>query len=195
MTTPNHRKKPGMNTRTLAATGGFLGTILAANYVTTHYGLVPVGFGYTATAGTYFAGLSFVLRDAVQDTAGKRAVVLTIAAGAVLSWLLAVTLFRADAAHLPPGVTPVSIAVASGVAFLLSELADFAIYTPLRRRGYIRAAIASNVVGTLVDTYLFLTISGFGLAVWQGQVIGKLSITLAVVLLVAAVRAKRTVTA
>lgn len=34
----------------------FLGTILAANYATSRYGLVPVGFGLTATAGTWFAG-------------------------------------------------------------------------------------------------------------------------------------------
>lgn len=180
-----------MNTRTLAAIGGFLGTILLANYVTTRYGLVPVGFGLMATAGTYFAGLSFVLRDAVQDTAGKRWTLAVIAAGAALSYLLAVTVYRANTAFLPPGVTAASIAVASGVAFLCSETADFAVYTPLRRRGYIRAAIASNVVGTLVDTYIFLTVSGFGLVAWKGQVVGKLTITLAVVVLVAALRARK----
>jgi uncharacterized PurR-regulated membrane protein YhhQ (DUF165 family) len=182
-----------MNKRTLAAIGGFLCTILAANYVTSRYGLVPVGFGLTATAGTYFAGLSFVLRDAVQDTAGKVATFATIVAGAGLS--LALSPFFTNPAFLPPGVTAASIAIASGIAFLCSETADLAIYTPLRRRGYVRAAVASNVVGTLVDTYLFLTISGFGLVAWQGQIVGKLTITLAVVVLVAAVRVRRTVTA
>lgn len=168
-----------MNKRhTLAAVSsvGFVGSILLANYATSHFGMVPVGFGYVATAGTYFAGLSFVLRDAVQDTAGKRAVVALIALGALASYLIAPAL-----------------AVASGVAFLLAESADFAVYTPLRRKGYIRAAVASNVVGAVVDTLVFLTIAGF--PVWSslpGQLLGKLALTaLAVGVVVAARRAAR----
>jgi uncharacterized PurR-regulated membrane protein YhhQ (DUF165 family) len=84
------------------------------------------------------------------------------------------------------------IALASGVAFLLSEGADFAIYTPLRKRGYIRAAVASNLIGTVVDTVIFLTIAGFPL--WQsfpGQVVGKLLVTGVAVVLVVSVRLVR----
>lgn len=154
----------------------FLATILAANYVTTEYGLIPVGFGLVATAGTIFAGLAFVLRDTVQDTLGKRAVLVLIVAGAGLSYVVAAPF----------------IALASGIAFLVSEVLDLAIYTPLRRRGYVRAALASNVAGALVDTLLFLTIAGFPL--WQalpGQIVGKLSVTGVVVLAVLVVRAAR----
>ena len=115
--------------RRLATAGGFLACILAANYVTTRYGMVPVGFGLIATAGTYFAGASFVLRDAVQDTvrnarpqAKDWQVALWVAglivAGALLSYL----------------VSAPFIALASGVAFLASETADLLVYTPLRRK-------------------------------------------------------------
>src|SRR5690242_15836629 len=114
--------------RAIIPAAGFLGCILAANYVTSTYGMVPVGFGLVATAGTYFAGLSFVLRDSVQDSAGKRWTLAVIAMGAALSFLVADPF----------------IALASAVAFALSELGDLAVYTPLRKRGYIRAAIASN---------------------------------------------------
>lgn len=164
-----------MSSRRLTAIGGFLAAILLANYVTTRYGMVPVGFGLTATAGTYLAGASFVLRDAVQDTSGKRWTFGVIVAGAALSYLIAAPF----------------IALASGVAFLASETADLTVYTPLRERGYVRAAVASNVVGTFVDTVLFLTISGFGLAAWQGQVVGKLTITGVVILAVATVRVRK----
>jgi uncharacterized PurR-regulated membrane protein YhhQ (DUF165 family) len=126
----------------------FVACIVAANYVTTRYGLVPVGFGLTATAGTYFAGLTFVLRDTVQDSWGKAATMGLIVFGAAVSYL----------------VSDPFIALASGVAFLASETADLAVYTPLRKRGYLRAAIASNVVGAVVDTALFLWIAGFGLS-------------------------------
>jgi uncharacterized PurR-regulated membrane protein YhhQ (DUF165 family) len=141
----------------------------------------PVGFGLTATAGTYFAGLSFVMRDAVQDTGGKVWVVAVIAIGAGLSY------FISDAL----------IATASMAAFACSETADFLVYTPLRRRGYIRAAVASNVVGAVVDTFVFLHVAGFGLAkpVVEGQLVGKLLVTGVVILLVALNRQRRAVTA
>ena len=153
---------------------GFLSTILLANYATSTWGMVPVGFGLVATAGTYFAGLSFVLRDSVQAAYGKRWAIALVVIGALLSYLIADPF----------------IALASGVAFLVAELADLAVYTPLRKRGYIRAAVASNIVGAFVDTILFLWIAGF--AVWvavPGQMVAKVAITGAVVAVVVMARA------
>lgn len=165
-----------MNPLRYVAAAAFLGCILAANYVTTELGMVPVGFGLVATAGTYLAGLTFVLRDAVQDTWGKRATFALIVAGAGLSYFL----------------SDPFIALASGVAFLASETADLAVYTPFRRRGYIRAAVASNVVGAFVDTILFLWIAGFPiLDALAGQMVGKVAVTLVVVIAVAAARTRR----
>lgn len=152
----------------------FLALILSANYVTSSFGMVPVGFGLIATAGTYFVGVTFVLRDWLQDIAGKRWTIGVIAAGAVLSFLVADPF----------------IALASAAAFLISELADLAVYTPLRKRGYIRAAVASNFVGALLDTLVFLSIAGFPVLVaLPGQMVGKLLVTAAVVVVVAAARA------
>lgn len=167
-------------TRTITAALAFVATILAANYVTTRYGMVPVGFGLAATAGTYLAGLCFVLRDTVQDLGGRRLTLALIVVGAVLSY----------------AISDPFIALASGLAFLVSEAADLAVYTPLRRRGYVRAAIASNVVGSVVDTFLFLWVAGFPIAeAWQGQMVGKLTITAVAVALVVTVRTVRVVKA
>lgn len=154
----------------------FLACILAANYVTTELGMIPVGFGLVATAGTYFAGLTFVLRDSIQDAFGKWVTLGLIALGAGLSF----------------AVSDPFIALASAVAFGVSELADLAVYTPLRKRGYIRSAIASNVVGAFVDTVLFLWIAGFPIAdAIAGQMVGKVAVTGVVVLAFAAYRAQR----
>lgn len=159
-------------TATLAS-AGFLACILLANFVTSRYGMIPVGFGILATAGTYFAGASFVLRDAVQDTGGRKLAVVVIVTGAVLSFAISAPF----------------IALASAVAFLFSETADFAVYQPLRKRGYLRAATASNVVGAIVDTFVFLTIAGFPVRqAFAGQMLGKLMVTAAVVAVVFAVR-------
>jgi len=160
----------------IAAAIGFIAAIVAANYVTTAYGMIPVGpFGLTATAGTFFAGAVFVLRDAVQDAAGKRAVLALIVLGIGLSYI----------------VSDPFIALASAVAFGLGEFVNTAIYTPLRSKGYVRAAIASNVVAAVVDTFLFLWIAGFPIAgAWQGQMFAKLVVTAAAVIAVLSYRAR-----
>lgn len=159
----------------IASVIAYLGCIVAANWLTARYGFVPVGFGLMATAGTYMAGLAFVARDAVQDTSGRIAVLVALLVGAGLSWF-------ASTPHL---------AVASAAAFGLSEIVDMVVYTPLRRRGYVRAALASNLVGSIVDTFVFLKLAGFGLAVpiVAGQLVGKAWITVATVLGVVIVRA------
>jgi uncharacterized PurR-regulated membrane protein YhhQ (DUF165 family) len=166
-----------MTARLAVASALFLSCILAANYVTTEYGLVTI-LGVAMTAGTLFAGATFVLRDTIQDDGSKWFVMALIVAGAGLSFLISAPF----------------IALASGVAFLASETADLAVYTPLRERGYLKAAVASNIVGALVDTVLFLWIAGFPVvAALPGQMFGKLLVTLAVVAVVASVRAGRRV--
>lgn len=152
----------------------FLGLTVAANVLTATYGLIPVGLGLMATAGTWAAGLVLLARDWVHDTAGRWAVLACIAAGAALSWAM---------------INP-ALALASGAAFAISELADLAVYTPLRKRGWAKAAVASNLVGSAADTVVFLTLAGF--PIWQampGQMLAKTTATAVVVGLVVVGRA------
>lgn len=152
-------------------------TVYLANYAVTHYGTVSVGFGLAAPAGVYFAGLAFTLRDVTQATLGRVAVMGAILAGAALSYLLGA------GGTIPGGA--VSIAVASAVAFLLSEFADFAVYTPLAERKWLAAVVVSNIVGAVIDSAVFLWLAFGSLTYLNGQVVGKLWMTaLAVALLV-----------
>lgn len=171
-----------------AASVAFLVCVLAANYVTTRYGLVWIPFGLEATAGTYFAGATFVLRDSIQDWS-RRLLPPELAAGNAAPAMLVLGLILVGGA-LSFALSAPEIAIASLVAFTLSEILDLGIYTPLRSRGYLRAAVASNVVGTVADTVLFLAIAGFGLTagVVTGQIVGKLTVTAAVVATVAVCR-------
>lgn len=140
----------------------YIATIFAANWAISNFGVVPVGFGLMAPAGVYFAGLAFTFRDLTQERLGRRAVFVAILVGAGLSAL----------------VSP-QFALASGIAFLFSELADFGVYTPLRERGFLRAVFASNVVGSILDSALFLLLAFGSLEFFWGQVVGKMWVTLA----------------
>ena len=119
--------------------------------------IIPVGFGLTAPSGVLVVGLAFVLRDLVQRRLGTRWAVAAILIGAGLSAFLA----------------PPALVVASGTAFLLSELADFAVYTPLQRKRLILAVFASSVVGLIVDSIVFLHLAFGSLDFLAGQIFGK----------------------
>ncbi|MFL5927617.1 MAG: VUT family protein [Gaiellaceae bacterium] len=158
----------------LVAAAGFVATVFAANWAINRWGIVSVGFGLHAPAAVYFAGLAFSLRDLVQRMLDKRAVVAAVVVGALCS------------AFVSP-----HLAVASGTAFLVSELCDFAVYTPLARRRPVAAVAASNTVGAVVDSYIFLSLAFGSLAFFWGQVVGKTWVTLATVALLVPFRLAR----
>lgn len=161
-----------LNLPALALAAALLATVVGANLAIAHIGLVPVGPGLVAPAGVYLAGLAFTLRDGLHEAGGRGWVLGAVLAGAALSALLAGP----------------QLAAASGLAFLASELADYAVYAPLRRRGWLGAVVASNLVGLAVDSALFLWLAGLGMALLPGQLLGKLWMTGLAVLLIGAWR-------
>lgn len=162
---------PDLSTRAaregLLALALFILTIPAANWLVGNAGtvcvpngpcLVPVAPGIMAPSGVLMIGLALVLRDIVQRRLGAAAGLAAIAVGAAVSFALA----------------PAQIVWASTAAFLLSELADFAVYTPLQRRRFVLAVVASSLVGLVIDSAVFLHLAFGSLAFLPGQVIGKL---------------------
>ena len=142
-------------------------TIPAANWMIGHVGtvcvpngpcLVPVAPGIMAPSGVLMVGAALVLRDLVQRRLGVEFGIGAIIAGAAIS----------------AGLAPPALVLASAVAFLLSEFADFAVYTPLARRRLVAAIIASSVVGLVVDSIVFLWLAFGSLEFLVGQIIGKL---------------------
>jgi uncharacterized PurR-regulated membrane protein YhhQ (DUF165 family) len=139
----------------VATVVAYIGSIVMANWMSTQWTVLTVGV--VIPAGTLCAGLTLTVRDAVQETAGPRTALGAIAAGACLSWLLA---------------SP-SIAAASALAFLVSELLDARIYTALRTRSPLLAVGVSNLTGLIVDTLLFVPLAFGSFALVPGQLLGK----------------------
>ncbi|OCJ66274.1 beta-carotene 15,15'-monooxygenase [Agrobacterium tumefaciens] len=151
---------------------GFAACIPLANYMIGHVGtvcvpngpcLIPVGLGLTAPSGVLLVGLALVLRDLVQRRLGLLWSLGAIAVGTFLS-----TTFTAP-----------SLALASASAFLTSELADLLVFTPLQKKGLIKAAFASSIVGLIVDSVMFLWLAFGSLDFLAGQVVGKLIMVVA----------------
>lgn len=141
----------------MAALFAYLATILIANWAITNIGIVPVGFGLLAPAGVYAVGVTLTLRDLVQWSLGKRAALVALTIGAVLSYF----------------ITDPTVATASAAAFLVSELIDFVVFTWLAPR-WATAVFAGGLAGLIVDSALFLLIAFGSLTFLPGQVLGKL---------------------
>lgn len=163
----SHSSRLGLFTLVL-----FILTIPLGNWVVMNVGLVcdpkgpcliPVWPGVWSPSAVMLAGLALVLRDAVQSLLGNLWTVAAILAGAVLSAVLAEP----------------SVVLGSTAAFLFSELADFAVYTPMRKRLPSTAVIVSGLVGSAVDSMIFLTLAFGSLDYLFGQVLGKFWMSLA----------------
>lgn len=110
-----------------------------------------------APSSVLVVGLAFVLRDLVQRRLGFGWAAGAVVVGAGLSAFLA----------------PPSLVIASGVAFLIAEMADLLVYTPLQRRRLVLAVFASSIVGLVVDSMIFLQLAFGSLEFLWGQVVGK----------------------
>ncbi|HZP75567.1 MAG TPA: VUT family protein [Pseudolabrys sp.] len=145
---------------------GFVACVPIANWLIGHAGafcvpngpcVIPVAPGIQAPSGVLMVGLALVLRDLTQRRLGIAFGLAAIAIGTLASATFA----------------PASLVIASASAFLLSELADFAVYTPLARRGLVRAVLASSALGLVVDSIVFLWLAFGDLGFLPGQIIGK----------------------
>ena len=162
----------------------FAATIPAANWLIGNLGtdcipngpcLVPVGFGLMAPSGVLMVGAALVLRDVVHERLGALWAIAAIVVGAALSAMLA----------------PPALVIASMAAFMLAEGADFAVYTPLRKRHLAWAVLLSGVVGAVIDSAVFLWLAFGSLMLIEGQILGKVWMSLAAGAALLAVRRLR----
>jgi uncharacterized PurR-regulated membrane protein YhhQ (DUF165 family) len=141
-------------------------TIPTANWLVANIGvacapngpcLIPVAPGIMSPSGVLMIGLALVLRDLVQRRLGVGFSALAVLIGTLLSM----------------GFAPPALVVASGAAFLVSEFADLAVYTPLARHRLVAAVVVSSFIGLVIDSIVFLWLAFGSLDFLAGQVIGK----------------------
>lgn len=162
----------------------FILTIPAMNWVVMNVGtvctpdgpcLIPVWPGLMAPSGVLMAGVALVLRDGLQAKLGVR-------------WSLYAIIFGAG---LSAFFSEPSLVVASVMAFFFSELADLLVYTPMRKKWPAWAIMVSGLVGSFVDSAIFLTLAFGSIDYIYGQVLGKFWMSLAVALLIGYLHSRR----
>jgi queuosine precursor transporter len=134
--------------RILVSVGTYVASIIMVNWLFAPAQLVQgITFWSTPFGDLFLAnlvvGFVFVLRDYAQREIGHRVLLATLVAGII-------TYFMVD-----PG-----IAMASVTAFVLSEMADWAIYSFTRRPLQSRILI-SSLVAVPLDTLAFQYLAGY----------------------------------
>ena len=135
----------------------YVASVVLLNFGFSDVPLIPSEVGVFSTMAI-LAGLVFVLLDYAQRQAGHY-VLAGMVAGTLLSYLLA---------------SPF-VATVSAIAFIVSELADYVLYTVTKKPFHQRVLI-SSLVSTPIDTVVFLAgISQFSVGTFILMVASKMA--------------------
>lgn len=145
--------------------------IVTANIVTAKFMPLQLGI-FIVPIGTFFIGITFILRDLVQEQIGRKKTYWVIAIALTISMISSFIL--GDMYW---------IVLASGASFLLSETTDTEIYTRLKLPLAYRV-LYSGIVGGIIDSSVFVVLGlspiGIGALPWEavpmailGQIIVK----------------------
>lgn len=132
-----------------------MATIVVASNI-----LVQFLVGQWLTWGAFTYPFAFLVTDVMTRTYGAPTARKVIAAGFVVGLLCSVIGTQIQG-EFGPYVTW-RIALGSGLAFLIAQLMDVAVFDRLRQGTWWRAPLASSLVGSSLDTALFFTIAFAG---------------------------------
>ena len=149
----------------LGMTAAMMAIVASANVLVQY----PVNDWLTWGALTY--PVSYFVTDLTNRLRGPVAARRVVWAGFALAVLLSAVL-----------ATP-RIALASGTAFLTSQLLDVAVFDRLRGRSWWQPPLFSSVIGSAVDTALFFALAFAGTAMpWVTLAIGDYGVKVAIAL-------------
>ena len=152
--------------------------VLISNYLVqfpiNYYGLEEI-----LTYGAFSYPIAFLITDLANRSYGKlvarKIVYIGFAIG--VSFTL---LFSTNFADL----ISLRIAIGSGIAFLFAQLLDVQIFDKLRKKDWFIAPLASSLIGSTIDTFLFFSISFYATGVpWVTLGLGDLTVKILVALM------------
>jgi len=126
------------------------------------------------TYGAFSYPITFLITDLANRRFGKeqaRKLVYFGFAFGILLTLFVSTNFK--------DIISIRIALGSGTAFLIAQLVDVEIFQRLRNNIWFVAPVTSSVLGSIIDTFLFFSISFLGTGIpWVTLAFGDLFIKL-----------------
>tara|TARA_Y100001949_G_scaffold3478_1_gene2735 strand:+ start:168 stop:755 length:588 start_codon:yes stop_codon:yes gene_type:complete len=135
----------------------FMATVVAISNYLVQFPIKYFNLENLLTYGAFSYPIAFLITDLSnrrygKDTA-KKIVYLGFGLGVFLTFY-----FSTNYSDL----VSIRIAVGSGVAFLTAQLIDVNIFDRLRQKEWFIAPLISSLIGSIIDTFLFFSISFYG---------------------------------
>tara|TARA_B100001996_G_scaffold188158_1_gene143964 strand:+ start:1395 stop:1943 length:549 start_codon:yes stop_codon:yes gene_type:complete len=152
--------------------------VLGSNYLVQfpikHYGLENI-----LTYGAFSYPIAFLITDLANRSYGKivarKIVYLGFFVGVSFTFFFSTNI---------SDLISVRIAIGSGTAFITAQLLDVQIFDKLRKKKWFVAPITSSFIGSIVDTFLFFSISFYGTGIsWITLSLGDLAVKIFVAIM------------
>ena len=152
--------------------------VLSSNYLVQfpikYYNLEEI-----LTYGAFTYPIAFLITDLANRSYGKLVAKKIVYIGFIIG--IAFTLFFSTNFS---DLISVRIAIGSGTAFIVAQLLDVKIFDQLRNKKWFVAPLTSSFIGSIVDTFLFFSISFYGTGIpWITLSFGDLVIKILVTLI------------
>ena len=156
----------------------FMGVVVLASNYLVQFPIQYYGLEGILTYGAFSYPIAFLITDLTNRSYGKLIARKIVYIGFVIG--IAFTLFFSTNFS---DLISVRIAIGSGTAFMVAQLLDVKIFDQLREKQWFVAPLTSSFVGSIVDSFLFFSISFYGTGIpWVtlsfGDLVVKILVTL-----------------
>ncbi len=152
--------------------------VLSSNYLV-QFPIKYYKFEEILTYGAFSYPVAFLITDLANRSYGKVIARKIVYIGFVIG-ITFTLFFSTNFADL----ISVRIAVGSGTAFMVAQLLDVQIFDQLRKKKWFVAPLTSSFIGSLVDTFIFFSISFYATGIpWVTLAFGDLAVKILVALL------------
>jgi len=152
--------------------------VLTSNYLV-QFPFQFLGLDEILTYGAFSYPIAFLITDLANRSYGKIVARKIVYIGFVVG-ILSTILLSSNFLDL----ISIRIAIGSGVAFISAQLLDVQIFDKLRKKKWFIAPLVSSFFGSVVDTFLFFSISFYGTGInWITLSVGDLVVKIIVALI------------
>ena len=146
--------------RSLLTLSFLMGVVVLSSNFLVQFPINYYGLNEILTYGAFSYPIAFLITDLANRSYGKFVARKIVYLGFVIG--ISFTLFFSTNYS---DLISLRIAVGSGSAFLIAQLLDIQIFDRLRKNKWFVAPLASSTFGSIVDTFLFFSISFAGTGV------------------------------
>ena len=151
--------------------------VVLSNYLV-QFPIQYFGLNEILTYGAFSYPVTFLVTDLANRAYGKMGARKVVYVGFIIGVLL--TLFISTNFS---DIISIRIAVGSGVAFFIAQNLDVQIFDSLRKKIWYVAPLASSIIGSITDTFLFFSIAFYATGIpWVTLSFGDLAVKLFIAL-------------